>query len=206
MPTAVVDQLAARLREYVENCGLEQIEIILHGGEPLLAGPRFLEYFVGRVDQEVPCQVRFTIQTNATLLTSGTLERLAHLGVFISVSLDGPAEAQNRHRTFTQGQGSFSQASSGLTLLAQSFSPIFAGILPVVDLANDPIAVYDHLVSYNPPSVDFLLPGANYGRVPPGFSQQSEGTPWAECLIALFDYWYASDSTMGIRTFESIIS
>lgn len=206
MSTRVVTQLAARLAEYVESTGLQEIEVILHGGEPLLAGTKFLELFVGLIRAEVPCQVRFTVQTNGILLSERILECLQSLGVFVSVSLDGPAAAQNRHRTFIDGRGSFEQAAAGLKLLASSYSAIFVGILAVVDLANDPIATYEHLASYDPPSIDFLLPDANYDRPPRLPAPDLDWNSWSHWLIALFDYWYRSASTVPIRTFESIIS
>jgi uncharacterized protein len=76
-----------------------------------------------------------------------------------------------------------------------------------VDLANDPLGVYEHLLEYKPPAMDLLLPHGNWTKPPPGRPDDQSQTPYADWLITVFDRWYTSPRRMTrIRLFESIIS
>jgi len=208
MSFETVRKLTQRIKEYVAAENIGEIEIIFHGGEPLLAGEDFIKDFVKHVRGELEheTELRFTIQTNATLLNEQVLDTLKDLGVSVSVSLDGDEIAHNRHRRFFNGKGSFEQVSKGLSLLATKYHEIFAGILAVVDLHNDPVDVYKHLLSYKPTLIDFLLPDANYDKLPPNYVLEGNSTPYADWLIRVFDAWYGFESHTTIRTFESIIA
>ena len=78
------------------------VDVILHGGEPLLAGARWLTELTGLLRAQVSAQVNLTVQTNGTLLRRPMLETLRDLGIRVGVSLDGDAEATGRHRLYRQ--------------------------------------------------------------------------------------------------------
>ena len=73
-----------------------------------------------------------------------------------------------------------------------------------IDVANDPIAVYEALIDLDPPRVDFLLPHATWDEPPPRDPGRDE--QYADWLIAIFDRWVEDGRPTGIRTFESILS
>ncbi|BCJ53505.1 hypothetical protein Asp14428_49800 [Actinoplanes sp. NBRC 14428] len=155
--------------------------MVLHGGEPLLAGRSALVQLITDVRAVVPT-ARFSTQTNGALLDDAMLEALGAYGVRIGVSLDGPPEQHDRHRRHRNGRGSHLLAERALRRLAGH--PAYAGILCTVDPATDPVAVYEALLAHRPPMIDLLLPHANWARPPaPGA---------AEWLIAVFDRWYGA--------------
>jgi uncharacterized protein len=77
----------------------------------------------------------------------------------------------------------------------------------VIDLSVDPVEVIDYLASWNPPSIDFLLPLDNHERRPPGKTGTSglSSTPYGEWLVRAFDRWGEIPDPPSVRTFQSII-
>lgn len=77
------------------------IEIIFHGGEPLLAKPSFFEdclSYAQKKMQESGKEVDFGVQTNLTLMTFDLLDLFQQYSVSISSSLDGPETIHNSAR------------------------------------------------------------------------------------------------------------
>jgi uncharacterized protein len=52
-------------------------------------------------------QVHFSLTTNATLLRPDTIEFLAENDIGVTISIDGPAEIQDKFRVFQNGRGSY---------------------------------------------------------------------------------------------------
>ncbi|GAA4458915.1 FxsB family cyclophane-forming radical SAM/SPASM peptide maturase [Phytohabitans houttuyneae] len=209
MTRATIDLVAARIAEHARTHRPPRLTVTLHGGEPILAGADLIEHAVATIRRAVPFEtwVEFTIQTNGLLLTDYLLELLESLGVRVGISLDGDREANDRHRMFRHGGGSYSRVREALELLRQErFRHIYGGILCTVDTANDPLAVYRHLLSFAPPRIDFLLPHGNWTTPPPRREPGGSGTPYADWLIPVFDEWYAGEGSSDVRLFSSIIA
>jgi uncharacterized protein len=198
-----------RIAEHARVHGLPSVQIILHGGEPLLVGAERLAEAVGLLRAAVQAEVatRITVQTNGILLDADILELLSAYGVDVGVSLDGPDHAHDRHRMFAGGRGSHAAVAGGLRLLAtQRYRPMFAGLLCVVDLDNDPVEVFNELLSYEPPRIDLLLPHGTWSDPPPGCTDVTSDTPYADWLVAVFDRWYeAPYKQTDVRLFSEII-
>ncbi|WP_367137555.1 FxsB family cyclophane-forming radical SAM/SPASM peptide maturase [Saccharothrix sp. HUAS TT1] len=204
MSPDVVAHTAERVAEHVRGHGLAEVEVVLHGGEPLLAGRAAIGSLVSRFRSVVPAVVRFTVQTNATLLDREFLELFSALGVRVGVSVDGTPEAHDRHRVRPDGTGSWAAVRAALTSL-RSFPAVYGGLLCVVDVDDDPVRTYESLLELSPPAVDFLLPHGNWSAPPPGRVAGAPATPYAEWLIAVFDRWYAEPRTR-VRLFEELLS
>ncbi|NUT52526.1 MAG: FxsB family radical SAM/SPASM domain protein, partial [Saccharothrix sp.] len=204
MSPGIVAHTAERVAEHVRGHGLSDVEVVLHGGEPLLAGRAALESLVSRFRTVVPARVRFTVQTNATLLDREFLELFSALGVRVGVSLDGTPEAHDRHRVRPDGGGSWAAVREALTSLRE-YPAVYGGLLCVVDVRDDPLRVYESLLDFAPPAVDFLLPHGNWSAPPPGRVPGARSTPYADWLIAVFDVWYRDPRT-GVRLFEELLA
>lgn len=199
---------ARRMAEHAAAHGLTGMRLILHGGEPLLAGADLLGTLITDVRAAfgdvgtVRLDVR--MQTNGVLLDGPMLDLLGRHGVRIGVSLDGTPADTDRHRRHANGTGSFAAVDRALRLLTgPRHRDAYAGLLCTVDPETDPIACYDTLLAYRPPTVDFLLPHANWSSPP----RQNGGTPHADWLIAVFDRWYdAPRQETCIRLFEDILA
>jgi uncharacterized protein len=207
MPIDVAEQAAARIGEHVRRHALGEIELVLHGGEPLLAGPGFIAQLVAAVRTAVGDQaaVRTSVQTNGVGLNEEYLALFDQIGVQVGVSLDGDPDAQDRHRRFTGGRGSHLAVTAGLSRLTDDrYRHLFNGLLCVIDLQNDPMATYEALLAFAPPRVDFLLPHGTWESPPPGRLPDEAETPYADWLITVFDRWYWQPQTQ-IRFFAEII-
>lgn len=194
---------ADRMAEHARAHGLRSMRLILHGGEPLLAGVDRLAALIAdfRAALSPACELDVRMQTNGVLLDDATLTRLRESGVRIGVSLDGAAADNDRHRRFPDGRGSFSAVDNALRLLTSDpHRDAFSGLLCAVDPTTDPIACYETLLQYQPPTIDLLLPHANWSAPP-------ESAGLGDWLIAVFDRWYgAPRQETGIRLFEDVIA
>ncbi|GAA1044809.1 FxsB family cyclophane-forming radical SAM/SPASM peptide maturase [Streptomyces murinus] len=167
MDLDVARTAARRIAEHAAAHELRAVDVVLHGGEPLLAGLPHLAALLGAVRDGVPSRtaVHFELQTNGTLLAPAWLDLFEQYGVTVGVSLDGPPAANDRHRLTHGGRSSTAATVRGIELL-RARPHLFAGILAVVDLANDPVEVHDHLAAFEPPVIDFGLPHATHDDPP----------------------------------------
>ncbi|WP_248963416.1 FxsB family cyclophane-forming radical SAM/SPASM peptide maturase [Sphaerisporangium perillae] len=209
MSRTVVDHAAERIAEHARRHDLAEVEVVLHGGEPLLAGPELISYAVQTIRgaADTGTLVHVGVQTNGVRLDDGYLELFDGLGVRIGVSLDGDEQAHDRHRTFANGRGSHAAVAASLRRLAHGpFHHLFSGLLCTIDVRNDPIATYEALLEFDPPAIDFLLPHGNWSAPPPFREPGSGTTPYADWLIPIFDRWYgaAKDET-EVRFFQEIM-
>lgn len=208
MAPELVTVAAERIAEHASAHGLTSVRLILHGGEPLLAGHAYLRKVVEtiRADAGHDLRVEAAVQTNGVLLDEDALRTFRDLDVKIGVSLDGSAEGNDRNRRFVDGRGSFAPVAGALALLTSPpFKDLYSGLLCTVDLANDPIETYEALISFQPPAVDFLIPHGTWDSPPPGRTRDPEKTPYGDWLIAVFDRWYGSSGETVVRLFEEII-
>ncbi|MEU6071487.1 MULTISPECIES: FxsB family cyclophane-forming radical SAM/SPASM peptide maturase [Streptomyces] len=213
MSRATVDQAATRIAEHVRahRGEIPEVKVVLHGGEPLLAGTELIEYMVTKFRNEVPADVGidFRITTNGTLLDRANLEMLRLSDIKVYVSLDGSQQDNDRHRKYADGRGSFSAVVRGINALREpSYAELFAGMLCTVNVENDPVETYETLVSFGSPMIDFLLPHGNWTQPPPHWGGSSRGeTPYADWLIPIFDRWYgASSKPTSVRFFDEILA
>ena len=208
MSAEVWTAAAKRIGDHARAHGLEHVSIVLHGGEPLLAGVDRLLALIADLRAAMPpgCRLSVGMQTNGVTLDEEKLSRLAEEHVRIGVSVDGLPENHNRHRTFRNGQGSYEEVSRALRLLGSGrFRSHFAGLLCTVDPSADPVATYTELLKHSPPGIDFLLPHANFQTPPvraPGHAAQ-----YGDWLVAVFDRWYdAPRRETQVRLFEEIMN
>jgi uncharacterized protein len=209
MSPAVVDRAAERIAEHVHSHGLSEVELILHGGEPLLAGADLIRHAVTAVrEAAAPATVRASVQTNGTLLDDTFLRLFKELSVGVCVSLDGDATDHDRHRRFANGRGShFTVHQALIRMTDPEYRPLFSGLLATIDVRNsDPIATYEALTKYAPPVMDFLLPHGNWSAPPPAREPGDPATPYGDWLTTVFDHWCGDTSRRPtIRLFTEII-
>jgi uncharacterized protein len=200
---------AERMVTHATAHDLPGMRLVLHGGEPLLAGPDRLRELLAdfRAAFSGGCRLDIQIQTNGTLLTEGILDLFDEYGVRVGVSLDGVAADNDVRRRYPDGRGSSGAVDRGLRLLTDPRrAGAFAGLLCTVDPSTDPVACYEALLSYRPPTIDLLLPHANWSH-PPDRPATGSPTPYADWLIAVFDRWYdAPHQEVAVRLFEDVMA
>ena len=196
--------LAVRIGEYARENELQEIVIILHGGEPLLAGAERITETANWIRQAVPEKTKtdFSLQTNGTLLTEEILQQLEKAKIGVSLSLDGPKTANDLHRLGHNGSSTFAETVNGLQLIEKHPS-IYSGLIAVIDPRVPPQELLDFFAASNPPSLDFLLPDANHNRPPAGREQNPD--LYKNWLLEAFDLWFDSYSHLPVRIFDAVL-
>jgi uncharacterized protein len=206
MSSEVVTQTAARIAEHVKAHELSRVEVVLHGGEPLLVGVPGLRSVLLELKRALGdlCQLDINVQTNGVLLNEEFCELFDEHGVGVGISLDGDREANDRHRNYRDGRSSYDAVIRAIRLLASDrFRHLYSGLLCTIDVANDPIRVYEALLELDPPRIDLLLPHATWDNPPP--RPAGTGTEYADWLIRIFNRWQSDAFPVRIRTFDSIV-
>jgi len=208
-------QISQRVAEHAAAHRLPEVRLVLHGGEPLLLGPRRMRETLSTLHTAISPVTRLDlrIHTNGVLLTESYLDLFAEYDVKIGVSLDGDRAANDRHRLYRDGRSSYDQVLAALARLRRpEYRHLYAGLLCTIDIANDPVAVYRGLIEQAPPRVDLLLPHATWEHQPFGLTSPRDpekptvgGGEYARWLGAVFDAWDADGRPMPIRTFESVL-
>lgn len=208
MSWEVYEQTLVRVREHSLKHGLQQQFFSFHGGEPLLRGAEFFRRAVERARSVLQPEIGigFGTQTNATLMTPEFAEMFANLGVSVGVSIDGPRHVHDRYRVHSDGTPSFDDTMRGVGhLLTSPGRQAFGGILAVINVKEDPVAIFDFLSGLNPPQIDFLEPHGTWDRLPTGKPTAAD-TAYGDWLIRLFEHWFNGPRTeISVRKFEEII-
>lgn len=197
---------ARRIAEHARAHNLADVQVILHGGEPLLPGPGYVGTIAKALRSAVGAQIDLRVQTNGTFLTNPMIDVLAREEIRVGVSLDGGPSANDVHRRYANGRGSYAAVAASLRRIRERAPHLFAGVLCTIDLRNDPVEAFESIQEFMPPSIDFLLPHGNWAAPPPGLAPGGRGAPYGEWLTKLFDHWYAiSPRKSQIRMFDEII-
>lgn len=205
MSPEIAELTARRIGEHAVAHGLPVVTLILHGGEPLLAGRDLIARLITATQRSAGPNivVNAVVQTNGIGLSDAYLGFFNELGVLIGVSLDGDEGAHDRHRRFASGRGSYADVAAALRRL-QQFPHLYSGLLCAVDLRNDPVRTYQALTDFAPPKIDFMLPHGTWAVPPPGRGSDPARTPYADWLVEVFDHWYPKPHTR-VRLFEEIM-
>ena len=204
---ATARQAAKRIGEHARFHELDLVQVVLHGGEPLLLGHDGLREVISTLRSSIDpvTELDLRIHTNGVLLDEQLCSLFADYDVRVGVSLDGDRAANDRHRLYADGRSSYSQARRALSLLRKpEYRHLYAGILCTVDVRNDPISVYEALLAEAPPRVDLLLPHATWERPP--LRPTGDGTPYAAWLAEIHSRWIADGRPVPIRFFDSLLA
>jgi uncharacterized protein len=100
--------------------GIESVNIIWHGGEPLLMGLEFYKEAIS-IQNALKGQVNIqnSMQSNSTLINEKILDYFEKVGMRIGTSLDGPEEIHNLTRVYPDGRGSFKEVWEGIQLTGE---------------------------------------------------------------------------------------
>jgi uncharacterized protein len=123
-------------------------------------------------------RVEFSITTNGTLLKPEIIEWLAENAITVTISIDGPKEAQDRFRVFHNGKGSYEVMLPKVRELLQRHTARPIGARVTLTRGNlDVVGIFRHLteeigfqeVGFAPvttaPGRDFALDEPGYDRM-----------------------------------------
>ncbi|HEV2637485.1 MAG TPA: FxsB family cyclophane-forming radical SAM/SPASM peptide maturase [Actinocrinis sp.] len=207
---------AHRIAEHAAAHRLAEVNVILHGGEPLLLGVRRTRGILETLRREIAPVTRLVLgmHTNAVLLSEDYLDLFAEYDLHVGVSLDGDRTANDLHRVDRRGRSSYDKVIGALELLRRpAYRHLYSGLLCTIDLRNDPVDAYRALAAQQPPRIDFLLPHATWEHQPFGLPARRDPAtatrgpaPYAQWLGAVFDAWDQAGRPVPIRTFDSVLA
>jgi len=108
------DTLARLLEKSADYAN--KVEVIWHGGEPLLAGIPFFKKAM-KLQTELPADFHNFIQSNFTLLNDEWVDFIVENGIEAGTSLDGVPDIHNAVRHYADGRGSYEQVIAGIERL-----------------------------------------------------------------------------------------
>ena len=209
MSWEVYTKSVERIIDHAKQHDIKSCFFSFHGGEPLLRSQEFYRQaatFAKDIFGKHNINIEFGMQSNITLLNAEWVDTLATLGIGIGASMDGPEEAHNTYRVYSNGLPSYADTRAGLEhLLTPTGRIVWGGFLTVINVDWNPTIIFDHLAVFTPPSTDFLEPHGAWNKLPMGKSSPDD-TRYGDWLIQLFDHWFYSDKAgIPIRKFDEII-
>jgi uncharacterized protein len=224
------DTLEAYVRDYIGAQPGPSVSFGWQGGEPTLLG-------IGFFREAVELQRRYAggksiengFQTNGVLIDDDWAEFLAREKFLVGISIDGPREMHDAHRTDKGGRPTFDRVMSGLSALKRH--GVDFNTLTSVHSANSrhPKEVYRFLREIGSRFLQFIpiveraaAPGAaapGLRLAPPPDDPEARGledraTPWSVApedygrfLCAVFDEWVGRDvGRVFVGAFESALA
>lgn len=151
---------------------MNTIAIGFYGGEPLL-NFNLIEQIVNYAKNKFNTKkIIYRMTTNVSLINEKILGFLVKNNFLLSLSIDGPRNIQNLHRTFkSNGKGTFDVVMNKLQLIKSKYPKFFiknVSVLPVVVEAEDYNMIYSffselgftkdkiHILSANMNGVDYI--------------------------------------------------
>ncbi len=203
------DLLEKYIIQHIEAATDETIMFSWHGGEPTLAGIDFFRKAV-KIQRKYLSQGRSLlngIQTNGTLLNDEFCSFMASEGFIAGISIDGPAELQNRYRLAPGKESSFERVIKGYELLKKH--GVTCEILCVVGNHNTDRAleVYDFFRNLDANYITFLPLVIPLGGLPGKVTPDSvRAQAFGDFLIRIFDEWTEKDiGRIKIQIFEEAL-
>jgi uncharacterized protein len=186
------DAFCQRLEEHIREFELPAFLLVFHGGEPLLFPKRRFDALMKKlraIAERTGCYIKCGVTTNAILVDDEWIALFKAHDVDVSVSLDGPAEINDKYRVDFKGRGTLAQTLEGLDRLrAADLAP---GLISVCNPGTDPEQVLAFVADeLGIKEFDILPPDATHADNPP---------PIADYFIKLFDIWFDKYAAKGVR-------
>ncbi|PXV69003.1 uncharacterized protein CLV62_101270 [Dysgonomonas alginatilytica] len=186
-----------KINDYCISKEIDNIVIIFHGGEPLLAGKDFYTEFINLANTLLPhIEKYYNLQTNGTLLDKIWIEFLKNLNIHFGISLDGTEKA-TRNRIYRNNRlPAYNEIIRGIELVERP------GILTVINIEEAPEILYAHYKSLKIASLDLLIPESTYEKRDIAIGKVGK---W---LSEMFEIWYKDNdkNKPRIRIFDIISS
>lgn len=199
-------QIGALIRSYSLTHGLTDFKVVAHGGEPLMMGAqRLSETFKTIRHAANPTKIRFSLQTNCTLINEDFCEVFRENGVLVGASLDGGTKIHNNRRIDRGKMSAWDKIHAGLNVLRLNCPENYGGILCVVNTEHDPHEVIDGLMAFNPPMIDLLQPFTSLDSA--GNDRNKIATAFGEWMVSALHRWLDKHShkLTKIRYFEDAL-
>jgi len=154
----IPDLAVRRIFSWARESELAKVQLVWHGGEPLLAGRDFFARVIRAAERAARPGLEFmhSLQTNGTMVDARWCEFFLEHDFGVGISLDGPAAIHDGQRPLTAGRGSHSRAVRALFLMTSSGLKVSASCVVTrqsIQRAREIVRFFDTLPIG---SVDFL--------------------------------------------------
>lgn len=201
----VFRRLGTRISEFGEETGSRHINVVMHGGEPLLVGVKRLDRLLSCLREAArPVEIKYSLQTNGTLLSPAICDILEAHDVCVGVSLDGGPE-HNVFRKDLKGRETWERVSRAIHRLRARATNLFGGLLCVVDFDTDPEAVITALCDFDPPALDLLHPFITHDMA--GARRKELALRYGRWMNQAMRFWLSRPdfAHISIRVFEDAL-
>jgi uncharacterized protein len=194
--SSATKNLAHWLAQGCAELEIPQLLVSFHGGEPMLVRAsefaRTCDTLLRNVGPTV--DLRFSIQTNGTLMTEGWLEALKRYQVSVGVSIDGRRTDHDRFRLDHRGRSSFDITETTIKRLMDE-SPTYPHLRPgTISVLHHEVnyrETYQYLRGLGIQSMHFLLPDRSANDETPEF--ETEAAAIGRGLLDIFEAWMVED-------------
>ena len=116
----------------LRHVGQKNVDIIWHGGEPLLIGKQWITEAIEYTNEVLSdFEISYSIQTNATLIDEEWIQIFKEFDFSIGISLDGYKELHDQYRIAKNGQGTYETIITNIKSLKSQGIP--ASLLMVLN-------------------------------------------------------------------------
>ena len=191
------------IKEVFAFCGENSdITFMFQGGEPLTAGTEFFRNFIKTANtlKDEATKIKYSLQTNGTLIDNEFAELFKENNFLIGVSLDGDKETHNRNRC-----GSFDKVMQGIELLRKN--GVDFNILSVITAKTDAAKLFDFYMSNDFRDVQPIYCLDPLDGRKSDYSLDAKG--FARFQKRFFNLWFAEISKGGrfyVRDFDNLLS
>ena len=184
--------------------------ILWHAGEPLALPVSFYDqatYLIREAEKRYktqPIQIFQSLQTNATLINQAWCDCFLRNGIYVGVSLDGPAFLHDIHRQTYRGLGTHAATMRGISLLQKNQIPFNVIAVLTQDSLDYPEEIFNFFLENGITEVGFNMEEAE------GVHQNSTlNQPGIESRYRAFiqRFWELTVQTKGVfklREFETM--
>lgn len=208
MADGTVDALLTEAFCTVEPGGA--VSFAFQGGEPTVAGLEFFRQFAAKARARCPkgVELRFSIQTNGTLLDEEWAEFFRQERFLVGLSLDGFKDLHDRCRVDAEGAGTWNRAARAARLLQKHQVEVNALCVVTGPCARSPEKAYNSLKKLGFRYLQFIACldpiGVPRGSMPYSLTPEAYG----RFLCRLFDLWYAdwaAGQYCSVRLFDDYV-
>ena len=144
MSIEIAHKAILRAKEHCLKHKLKNFNFVLHGGEPLIAGKKFILDFTTyakKVFKDTDINVIVGLQTNGTLIDEEWCNIFKKCHINVGISIDGKKEDHDKNRVDLSGRGTFDRVINAINLCKKN--NIELGVLSVLNVNTDPTESYE---------------------------------------------------------------
>jgi len=204
--TRWIDDVARFLVEGVERLDAKRVNVVFHGGEPLMLKKRQFRKVCEKLRDAIGSKVQlgFGLQTNAMLIDEDWVEIFAEFDIALGISLDGPAYINDRYRVDKRGRGTHQATIDGMRRLEDAYNAgriEKPGVICVINPDHSAREIYRHVVDeLKIDNISFNLPMETIDTIGEGYSEK-----YRNFVLDLFEEWTSDDNpNIKIRLFDQM--